>query len=100
MPFTEDFSEFTDTADFGTAATYTGTETSTVNGIFMRGYEPVGDGEIAIASDAPVFACAAADLDDDPIGYTLTINGLIYTIRNVEPDTTTNWTRCILEQTG
>lgn len=84
MPFTEDLTAFLQTADFGTAATWS-VGSATVNGIFD--YEYQRELGIVDATD-PQFVCREADMSTATQGQTLTVNAVVYTIIGVEPDGT------------
>jgi 20S proteasome alpha/beta subunit len=94
MPFTEDFTVFTDPTGSGTTVTYTpvGGVASSVNGIFDAEYEEA----LGMEGSAPVFACAAADVPNARHGDELRIDGVDYVVRGVRPDGT-GWTRLIVE---
>lgn len=84
MPFTEDMSAYFRTADFGTAAVYSGSG-ATINGVLDAEYlEPMG----RVQASTPVFACATADVASATHGQTLTIGATVYKIVGVEPDGT------------
>ena len=78
--FTEDLTAFFDTDDFAIAATLQGSATA-VNVIFDAAHlEALG-----VSSANPVALCKAADVSDADIGKTLTIDAVVYTIRDRQP---------------
>lgn len=84
MPFTEDMSLYLRTADFGTAAVYSGSG-ATINGILDADYdEAMG----RVQASTPLFACATADVANATHGQTLTVGATVYKIVGVEPDGT------------
>lgn len=99
MPFTEDFSIFTDPVLSGSVATYTPSGSSSsagraVNGIFDRESEDV----LGMEGSGPTFSCAADDVTEVAHGDGLVIDGASYVVRGVKPDGT-GWTRLTLELT-
>lgn len=94
MPFTEDFSVFTDPTMFGSVATYTpaGGAAVAVNGIFDAEYEEA----VGIEGSSPMFGCATASVNGARHGDSLVVAGVSYVVRGVQPDGT-GWTRLILE---
>lgn len=77
--FTESLAEFFDPDDFGEVAVYDGTTNKNV--IFDRSYLQ----QFGVVSGAePVALAPAADFAS-PIGKTLLIRGVTYTIRTREP---------------
>lgn len=82
MPFTEDMSAYFRTADFGTAAVFSGTG-KTISGVLENEYlEPMG----RVQAFKPVFVCASADVSGATHGQTLTVGADVYKIVGVEPD--------------
>lgn len=78
--FIEDLSVFFNTADFATAATLQGSSTP-VNVIFDAAHlEALG-----VSTANPVALAKASDVADGDIGKTLTINSVVYTIRDRQP---------------
>ena len=78
--FVEDLSRFFDTGDFALAATLQGVGTP-VNVIFDVMYiEALG-----VSSTNPVALAKASDVADSDLGKTLTINSVVYTIRDRQP---------------
>lgn len=78
--FAEDLSPFFDAADFATAATLQGLGTP-INVIFDAAYlEALG-----VSSANPVALVKASDVAESDIGKTLTINSVVYTIRDRQP---------------
>jgi hypothetical protein len=94
MPFTEDFTVFTDPAVDGTVGSYTpqGGVTSDVNGIFDADY----DDDLNMEGSAPMFSCAAADVVGVRHGDAFVIDSVDYIVCNVRPDGT-GWVRLKLE---
>jgi hypothetical protein len=96
MAFAEDFAVFTNPDDFGTAASVTrlagAVVSDSVDGIFDAEYE----GELNMEGAGPMFACAAADLPGVKHDDELTIDGVDYLVKGVQPDGT-GWLRLILE---
>lgn len=78
--FAEDLSPFFDTADHATAATLEGVATP-INVIFDAAYlEALG-----VSSANPVALAKASDVAESDIGKTLTINSVVYTIKDRQP---------------
>lgn len=78
--FAEDLSPFFDAADFATAATLQGLGTP-INVIFDAAYlEALG-----VSSANPAALVKAADVAESDVGKTLTINSVVYTIRDRQP---------------
>jgi hypothetical protein len=70
-------------ADFGVVATWSGV--GQVTGIFDAAYiDPLGQFE----GSAPVFHAASADLEGIEQGDTLTVDDVVYTVVEVQPDGT------------
>lgn len=83
MPFTEDFTEYLDDADFATAVTFSRTA-ATVNVIFDAEYQdPMG-----IEASGPRAWGAASDFPGIIHGDTLTVSAVVYSVINTEPDGT------------
>jgi hypothetical protein len=76
----EDLSIFFQSDEHGTTATYQGND---VHGIFDDEYQDVS----GVSDSDPMFTCAESDVTD-PVGNTITINSVIYTIRDTHPDGT------------
>lgn len=93
MDLLTDIDALTDVEIFGTEALLrpvsTG-KTLRVPGIFDAEYTSVeAGGSVGYATTAPRFLCAAGNLPSALTeGYRLVVNGVIYTIRVVEPDGT------------
>ena len=81
MAFTEDFSEFTDTDDFGVTATVGGVD---VDGILDKEYVEVAGAQ----GYAPVFVCAEADVSSVAEGASYAIGTTTYYQVRQEPDGT------------
>lgn len=94
MAFTEDFASFFETGDFGVEAIYDGA--TAVRGIFDNGYAEALVGQAGVQGAQPQFLCAAADVDADPTGKALVVDGTSYTVVRGEPDGT-GVTRLVLE---
>lgn len=90
MAFTEDFTAFTDTGDFAVAAVYTpnGGGAVTVNGMFDNGYQAVTDGEVVTSALMITFNCPVISVPNAGEGDTLTVEGTMYHIVDVQPDGT------------
>lgn len=82
MPFAEDHSQFLDTDDFATSATYNG---STINGIFDDEYV---EGLDMVESTGPQFLVRSSDVAGIAHGAELVINSVTYTVVGVKPDGT------------
>ena len=91
MPFSEVFSDFTDSDDFGTAATYNG---QTIYGIFDQEYSEPGE----VETSQPMFGCAASDVSGVSNSSQITINSVLYDVHNVQPDGT-GWVTLYLHET-
>jgi hypothetical protein len=94
MAFAEDFSVFTDTTGFGVTATIGDTE---VEGIFDHEYVEASFNGVPVAGEHPVFSCAESDLPSCTYGTHVSIDGVVYKVRNWQPDGT-GWTTLILEK--
>lgn len=93
MAFTENISEFFDTATgFAVNAVYDGT--STVAGFY--GASP-GDA-FGVGANVPEFVVASGDIAADPRGKTLVVESGTFTIREFEPDLTGRLTILKLER--
>jgi len=78
--FAEDLTAFFNTDEFAIAATLQGSATP-VNVIFDAAHlEALG-----VSSANPVALAVASDVADGDIGKTLTINAVVYTIRDRQP---------------
>jgi len=87
MAFTEDLTEFLDTAyGFAVTATYNGS--TSVNGIFDAEYFEPDAGFAGIQSAQPVFLCRTVDVASAAHGQTLVVASVNYKIVGVEPDGT------------
>ena len=80
--FTEDLAAFFDTDAFASMATY---DTDTTVSVI---WPAPGADAFGIGSTAPEAMVVAADVDADPRGKTLVIDGSTYTIREFTPDLT------------
>jgi hypothetical protein len=76
----EDLAAFASTDDFGVSARWKG---ATVNGQFSAAYSSPLD---AVASVAPNFLCAAADVDGVAFGDAIEVNDARYTVREIQLD--------------
>lgn len=86
MAFTENISEFFDSDDFATAATY---GASTVYGIFDNEYADDLGGTVGVEGSNPTFTCAAADVAGIKDGDAITINATSYKVAGPpQPDGT------------
>lgn len=86
MAFNEDLLAFLDTADFAVVADYN--SGTSVVGIFDAPHELAALGMSLQASAKPQFLCRAADVDADPVGKALVVNGITYSIAENQPDGT------------
>ena len=87
MPFTEDLAAFFDVAGgFASSALYDGT--TTITGIFDDAHELAALGMAMQAAAGPQFLCRAADVAADPVGKSLVVNGITYSIAEHQPDGT------------
>jgi hypothetical protein len=78
--FAEDLSQFFDDADFAIAAALQGVGTP-INVIFDAAHLEV----LGVSSANPVALAQASDVADSDIGKTLTVNAVVYTIRDRQP---------------
>jgi hypothetical protein len=79
--FSENLDDFLSTAELAVSATLQGGATDGVSGFFDAAYlEALG-----MAGTNPVFECKASAIAAGDIGKTLTVAGVVYTIRNREP---------------
>lgn len=85
---------FLSAADFGIAATYRSAANlsirSTINGIFDAAHLSVDvSSGVAVSSTNPIFTCRTTDLTSGGTeGDRLTIDGIDYLVRDVQPDGT------------
>lgn len=86
MAFDEDLFAFLGTADFAVTATYD--SSAEVVGIFGAPHELVPLGMAMAAAAAPQFVCRSADIAANPVGKTLLVNAVTYTIAEHQPDGT------------
>lgn len=93
MPFPEDLSPFFNPAEFGSNATLAGVA---VAGIFDAAYQ-MADVGTGMASTAPVYTLATSAVPASPVGTTLVVNAVIYTVAAHEPDGT-GVSRLLLER--
>ena len=84
-----DLAGFFDTDEFGVEASITIGVAATipVNGHFMADHVVVMEGSAGggVSSSAPVFTCAAADVDGISIGDGVVVNGASYTVVDPQP---------------
>ena len=92
--FEEDFSVFTDPDGLGDTAVI---GVTTVNGIFENEYIETTFNGTPVAGVHPVFGCAENDLPEYTYGTDITINSVVYKIRNWKPDGI-GWVELILEK--
>lgn len=78
--FTEDLDVFFNPAEFATVATLQGSSTP-VNVIFDAAHLEI----LGVSSANPVAEAKASDVADGDIGKTLTIDSVVYTIRDRQP---------------
>lgn len=82
MAFAEDFSQFFDTTNgFAVVGTHSG---NSYNGIFDNEYA----GEGMIAGTIPTFTLESSDASNMAIGDQITINAVVYLIREKQQDGT------------
>ncbi len=93
MPFTEDFTVFTNENDFGTTATITIMSVPTaVKGIFDNESVPVDlGGEVPAIQKQPEFGCPLADVAGAVEGDLVVINSMNYRIKSKIEDDGTGW---------
>ena len=81
----ENFTAFFQTADFAVNATLAGLS---VAGVFDLAYQ-LGDlGGAGMASTAPVFTLPTASVPANPVGLTMVVNLITYSVAAHEPDGT------------
>ncbi len=85
MAFTETFGEFFKEADFAVAATLDG---SSVTGIFDNGYAAGTVGPAGMASTALIFTLPTASVPASPVGKSIVIASVTYTVAEHQPDGT------------
>lgn len=85
MAMTEDLSAFFSTADFASDAQLAGVA---VRGIFDKAYQFDNAGGAGFASSQPAITLPSAGLPADPVGLTLLISGVSYTVVEHRPDGT------------
>src|SRR5262245_23309793 len=86
MPFSEDRSIYFDTvAGFAQWATWSLANTK-VRVIFDNGYASVQLGDVEVSSTSPQAIADAEEMEGVAVGQTLKVSGVLYTIRNVQPD--------------
>ena len=97
MAFAEDLSVFFNTADFADAALWVGgSGAATVNGILDRDYaEPLGN---YVQATSPMFLCPSSAVPGIKHGDSLTVKGVTYKVRGVEPPSGDDITVLRLEQ--
>lgn len=100
----EDFAIFFDPAAFGFVATYAGgapVVTRDLGGIFHNPHATAGesDGWPGVSTVTPSYTCRASALPPGArVGDRLTLQGVTYTVRDIQPDGT-GLARLILERT-
>lgn len=72
-------------SDFGQPATVGG---ATVSAIFDNGYALGGAGALGMASSQPMLTLATAHVPADPVGTSVVVGGVTYTVGAHEPDGT------------
>ena len=85
MAFAEDLSVFFNPTEFADSATLGGVA---VQGIFDKAYQLGDVGGAGMAQTAPVLTLATAGVPADPVGTTVVVNGVSYTVAAHEPDGT------------
>lgn len=91
MAFTEDLSLFYDTEGFAVEASFKHGSGSavTIRGIFDNAYYAVDtQAEVDIACTQPRFQCATSSVASAAEGDKLTLDGVEYTIIDIQPDGT------------
>jgi hypothetical protein len=78
--FSENLDDFLDTT-YGLATSATLQGGAAVSGFFDEAHQDA----LGMAGTNPVFQCKASAVAESDIGKTLTIGGVIYTIRNRQP---------------
>jgi hypothetical protein len=96
VAFDEDLSVFLSTADFAVVATYN--SATPVTGIFDNAHQLAPLGMAMQGAAAPQFLCRASDVDADPVGKSLVVGGVDYSIAEHQPDGT-GMTVLILKRT-
>ena len=86
MPFTEDLDEFLDGDEFATPATYDGSTAISV--IFDNDWQAMPLGLAGQSALRPRAFCKTAAIAANPVGKTLLINAVTYTIAEHQPDGT------------
>lgn len=86
MAFTEDLAAFLGTSDFATAATYDGA--TAINVIFDNDWDAMPLGMAGQSALRPRAMCRSADIAANPVGKTLLVNAVTYTIAEHQPDGT------------
>ena len=76
---------FLDDRDFGAVATWQGTQ---VKGLLDKPYQAAFEGTAPLEAARPVFTCRESDVSGVAHGQSLTVGGVSYTIRGVQPDGT------------
>lgn len=85
MAFVENIAAFFQAADFAVSATLASLP---VVGIFDLAYQLGDVGGTGMASTAPVFTLSTASVPVNPIGLTMVVNAISYTVAAHEPDGT------------
>jgi len=94
-----DISSMLDEQDTGTysplayAGVHPSSKSASVPGIFLKDFVMIND----VETYSPVFDCATSDVSNATNGAKLTLNGVVYTVRGVQPDGI-GLTRLILEE--
>lgn len=89
--FDEDLDQMFDVGDFAVAAIWSAG--GVVSLIFDNGYTDATYGSMDVAGTNPRASAPAASLPDVAVGQTFTIDGAVFTIRTVEPDSTGRYIR-------
>lgn len=85
MPLTEDHSAFFSVSEFASDAVLAGVA---VKGIFDRPFALGIGGLGGFSTTQPVFLMPSQLVPPNPVGQTLTVDGVFYRIEAVEPDGT------------
>ena len=85
MAFAEDLSVFFNPAEFADPATLGGVA---VQGIFDKAYQFADVGGSGMAATQPVYTLATSAVPANPVGTTLVVGGVSYSVAAHEPDGT------------
>ena len=96
MAFAEDLSVFFNPAEFADSATLGGVA---VQGIFDKAYQFADVCGSGMASTQPVYTLATSAVPANPVGTTLVVGGVSYSVAAHEPDGT-GMSLLLLERTA